>query len=133
KLNFSWDEVHEIAEELEHIESEKLIERLDEFLGYPEIDPHGDPIPNKEGKFEKTIKMPLSELDENENGICIAVKNTSKDFLLYLNKVSIALGDEITVISKEKFDNSMIVSVHKKNITLSAMVCRNIYVQKKTY
>lgn len=133
KLNFSWDEVHEIAEELEHIESEKLIERLDEFLGYPETDPHGDPIPNKEGNFEKTTKTLLSELDEKEVGICIAVKDTSKDFLLYLNKVSIALGDQITIISKEKFDNSMTILVHNKTITLSAMVCRSIYVQKKTY
>ncbi len=131
KLDFSWDEVHEIAEELEHIESEKLIERLDAFLGFPETDPHGDPIPNKEGIYEKTIKTLLSEFEENEKGICIAVKNTSKDFLRYLNKVSIALGDEITVVSKEKFDNSMIVLVNGKEITLSAMVCRNIYAQKK--
>ncbi len=133
KLNFSWDEVHEIAEELEHIESEKLIERLDAFLGFPETDPHGDPIPNKEGVYEKTIKTLLSEFEENEKGICVAVKNTSKDFLLYLNKVSIALGDEITVLSKEKFDNSMNILVKGKEVTLSATVCRNIYAQKKTY
>ena len=88
KLDFSWDEVHEIAEELEHIESEKLIDRLDAFLGFPETDPHGDPIPNKEGVFEKTLKTLLSEFDENEKGVCIAVKNTSKEFLMYLNKVS---------------------------------------------
>ncbi|ATA88855.1 metal-dependent transcriptional regulator [Capnocytophaga stomatis] len=132
KLNFSWDEVHEIAEELEHIESEKLIERLDAFLGFPETDPHGDPIPNKEGIFEKTIKILLSEFEENETGICVAVKNTSKEFLLYLNKVSIALGDEITVLSKEKFDNSMVVLVNNKEVTLSSMVCRNIYAQKVT-
>ncbi|ATA68704.1 metal-dependent transcriptional regulator [Capnocytophaga cynodegmi] len=130
KLNFSWDEVHEIAEELEHIESEKLIERLDAFLGFPETDPHGDPIPNREGVFEKTIKILLSEFEENETGICVAVKNTSKEFLLYLNKVSIALGDEITILSKEKFDNSMVVLVNNKEVTLSSMVCRNIYAQK---
>lgn len=131
KLDFSWDEVHEIAEELEHIESEKLIERLDAFLGFPEKDPHGDPIPNKHGFYEKTTKTLLSELDKNEKGICIAVKNTSKDFLRYLSKVSITLGDEIVVKSKEKFDNSMIVSIHNKEINLSAMVCRNLYVQKE--
>ncbi|GIM52886.1 metal-dependent transcriptional regulator [Capnocytophaga cynodegmi] len=130
KLNFSWDEVHEIAEELEHIESEKLIERLDAFLGFPETDPHGDPIPNREGVFEKTIKILLSEFEENETGTCVAVKNTSKEFLLYLNKVSIALGDEITILSKEKFDNSMVVLVNNKEVTLSSMVCRNIYAQK---
>lgn len=131
KLDFSWDEVHEIAEELEHIESEKLIERLDAFLGFPEIDPHGDPIPSKEGFFERASKTLLCELNENEKGTCIAVKNTSKDFLLYLNKVSIALGDEITVLSKEKFDSSMTILVNNQSVALSAMVCRNIYIQKK--
>lgn len=132
KLNFSWDEVHEIAEELEHIESEKLIERLDAFLGFPETDPHGDPIPTKEGLYEKTIKTLLCEFEEHEKGICIAVKNTSKEFLLYLTKLSIALGDEIVVLNKEKFDNSMTVLVNGKQVTLSAVVCRNIYAQKKT-
>ncbi|MDO5104583.1 metal-dependent transcriptional regulator [Capnocytophaga sp.] len=132
KLDFSWDEVHEIAEELEHIESEKLIERLDAFLGFPETDPHGDPIPSKEGFFERTSKTLLCELNENEKGTCIAVKNTSKDFLLYLNRVSIALGDEITVLNKEKFDSSMIVLVNNQSVTLSAMVCRNIYIQKNS-
>ena len=131
KLDFSWDEVHEIAEELEHIESEKLIDRLDAFLGFPETDPHGDPIPNKEGVFEKTLKTLLSEFDENEKGVCIAVKNTSKEFLMYLNKVSIALGDEITVLSKEEFDNSMTVRVNERVITLSSAVCRNLYVKKR--
>lgn len=133
KLDFSWDEVHEIAEELEHIESEKLIDRLDAFLGFPETDPHGDPIPNKEGVFEKTLKTLLSEFDENEKGVCIAVKNTSKEFLMYLNKVSIALGDEITVLSKEEFDNSMTVRVNERVITLSSAVCRNLYVKKRIY
>lgn len=130
KLQFSWDEVHDIAEELEHIESEKLIERLDAFLGYPETDPHGDPIPNKDGVFVRKIKTLLSDLSPNEKGICIAVKNTSKDFLLYLNKISIGLGDEITVISREEFDGSMIISIDNKQVTLSSMVSRNIYVEK---
>lgn len=130
KLQFSWDEVHDIAEELEHIESEKLIERLDAFLGYPDTDPHGDPIPNKDGVFVRKIKTLLSDLSPKEKGICIAVKNTSKDFLLYLNKISIGLGDEITVISREDFDNSMTISIDNKQVTISSMVCRNIYVEK---
>lgn len=130
KLHFSWDEVHEIAEELEHIESEKLIQRLDEFLGFPETDPHGDPIPDKDGFFEKKVNLLLSELGEKEKGICVAVKNTSKEFLLYLSKISITLGSEITVLSKEKFDNSLTVLIENKEITLSSMVCRNIYIQK---
>ena len=128
KLNFSWDEVHEIAEELEHIQSEKLIERLDAFLDFPKKDPHGDPIPNKEGVFTTTIQTLLSELKQGDKGICAAVKNTSKEFLVYLNKMNIALGDEIEVLSKEPFDDSMTLLVNDKQINLSAMVCRNIYV-----
>ena len=128
KLNFSWDEVHEIAEELEHIQSEKLIERLDAFLGFPQKDPHGDPIPNKEGVFTTTIQTLLSELKQGDKGVCVAVKNTSKEFLVYLNKMNIALGDELEVLSKEPFDDSMFLLVNDKHINLSAMVCRNIYV-----
>jgi len=130
KLNFSWDEVHEIAEELEHIQSEKLIERLDAFLDFPKKDPHGDPIPNKEGVFTTTIQTLLSELKQGDKGICAAVKNTSKEFLVYLNKMNIALGDEIEVLSKEPFDDSMTLLVNDKQINLSAMVCRNIYVME---
>ncbi|WP_304335732.1 metal-dependent transcriptional regulator [Capnocytophaga leadbetteri] len=128
KLNFSWDEVHEIAEELEHIQSDKLISRLDAFLGFPERDPHGDPIPNEQGVFTTTIKTLLSELNDGDKGVCIAVKNTSKEFLVYLNKVGIALENEIEIISKEPFDNSMTVLVNDQKVNLSAIVCRNIYV-----
>ena len=128
KLHFSWDEVHDIAEELEHIQSEVLIDRLDAFLGSPDKDPHGDPIPNKEGVFYNTIKTLLSELDNGDSGTCVAVKNTSKEFLVYLSKMGIALGNEITVVSKEPFDNSMTIRINDKIIQLSAMVCRNIYI-----
>ena len=128
KLHFSWDEVHDIAEELEHIQSEVLIDRLDAFLGSPDKDPHGDPIPNKEGVFYNTIKTLLSELDSGDSGTCVAVKNTSKEFLVYLSKMGIALGNEITVVSKEPFDNSMTIRINDTIIQLSAMVCRNIYI-----
>ena len=132
KLNFSWHEVHEIAEELEHIQSDKLIERLDALLGFPDKDPHGDPIPNKQGVFSNTIKTLLSELKQGDKGVCIAVKNTSKEFLLYLSKVGIALGNEIEVISREPFDDSMLIKVNnEQNISLSAIVCRNIYINGK--
>ena len=89
KLNFSWDEVHEIAEELEHIQSEKLIERLDAFLGFPQKDPHGDPIPNKEGVFTTTIQTLLSELKQGDKGMCVTVKNTSKEFLVLRDRKSV--------------------------------------------
>ena len=108
--------MHEIAEELEHIQSDKLISRLDAFLGFPERDPHGDPIPNEQGVFSTTIKTLLSELNDGDKGVCIAVKNTSKEFLVYLNKVGIALENEIEYISKEPFDNSMTVLVNDQKV-----------------
>src|SRR6476620_10944195 len=77
KLNFSWDEVHDVAEQLEHIKSEKLINKLDEFLGVPTEDPHGDPIPDATGRINANEKQLLSELNENQSGICVGVKDTS--------------------------------------------------------
>jgi DtxR family Mn-dependent transcriptional regulator len=107
KLNFSWDEVHEIAEQLEHIKSEQLINKLDEFLGNPTEDPHGDPIPDANGKIIKTEKLLLSDLNENQTGICIGVKDSSSEFLKYLDKQGIALGSRIELIAKEEFDLSL--------------------------
>lgn len=104
KLNFSWDEVHEVAEQLEHIQSEKLVAELDALLGFPKVDPHGDPIPDKNGHLQTTAKVLLSNLQVGDKGICVGVKNSSKEFLQYLDKLSIALGNEIEVLSKEPFD-----------------------------
>ena len=91
KLQFSWDEVHDIAEQLEHIKSEKLINKLDDFLGNPTEDPHGDPIPDANGKINKVEKLVLAELNENQTGICIGVKDSSTQFLKYLDKNQILL------------------------------------------
>ena len=104
KLNFSWDEVHDVAEQLEHIKSPKLINELDEFLGFPKKDPHGDPIPDKDGNFQKIEKRLLSTLEENKFGICVGVNDSSSEFLKYLDKHQISLGQQIKVISKESFD-----------------------------
>jgi DtxR family transcriptional regulator, Mn-dependent transcriptional regulator len=130
KLQFSWDEVHEIAEELEHIQSEKLIEKLDAFLEYPSEDPHGDPIPDKNGNVVKTEKHPLSELEINEKGICVGVKDSSSPFLQYLNKQKIALGSEICVLEKEPFDNSTIIQINEVKILISNKVASNLLVKK---
>tara|TARA_B110000003_G_scaffold174149_1_gene173758 strand:- start:7691 stop:8344 length:654 start_codon:yes stop_codon:yes gene_type:complete len=129
KLNFSWDEVHDVAEQLEHIKSAKLIDELDAFLGFPKKDPHGDPIPNKEGKFHKIEKRLLSTLEENQSGICIGVNDSSSEFLKYLDKYQISLGQEIKVISKEPFDGSFLILVNKKEITISYKISNNIYIQ----
>lgn len=129
KLNFSWDEVHEVAEQLEHIKSEKLINELDAFLNYPKEDPHGDPIPDKHGNINKTEKILLSQAMVNTTCICVGVKDSSTDFLKYLDKQQIALGTTIRVISKETFDESMAIEVNKVPINISRTVSNNIYIK----
>jgi len=130
KLDFSWDEVHEVAEQLEHIKSEKLIAQLDKFLGYPKNDPHGDPIPDEEGNIEIIEKKVLGELQENEEGICVGVDDSSSSFLKYLDKLNISLGNKIKVIEKEAFDDSMVLDVEGQIISISSLASRNIYIKK---
>ena len=129
KLDFSWDEVHDIAEQLEHIKSEKLINKLDDFLGNPTEDPHGDPIPDANGRIVKIEKRLLSELEKNQAGICVGVKDTSSDFLQYLDKQEIALGSQIQILEKESFDSSYRIRVANKEIMISNKIASNIYIQ----
>ena len=104
KLGFGWDQVHLIAEQLEHIKSEELIENLDDFLGNPKYDPHGDPIPNKEGKIEKMNQKLLVELKIQQKGIITGVKKGTASLLSYLDKEKIKLGDSIKVLEVLEFD-----------------------------
>ena len=129
KLNFPWDEVHDIAEQLEHIKSEKLINKLDDFLGNPTEDPHGDPIPNANGQIISIDKQLLSELNEEQVGICVGVKDTSSEFLKYLDKQEIALGSKIEIISKESFDLSLKIKVDLKELTISNKIASNLFVK----
>lgn len=129
KLNFSWDEVHVIAEQLEHIKSEELIERLDRFLEYPSVDPHGDPIPDKDGNIQTRNKVKLSALKENEQSILLSVKDSSADFLKYLNKKKIAIGNTIKVLSVEPFDRSMQIEMNSKQFIISENVADNLYLK----
>lgn len=129
KLNFSWDEVHEVAEELEHIKSEKLINELDAFLKYPKEDPHGDPIPDKYGNITKTEKTLLSQMHVNIPCICVGVKNSSKEFLQYLDKIKLELGSPIEVLDKEPFDQSMIIKLNNQQLNISAMTANNLFVK----
>jgi DtxR family transcriptional regulator, Mn-dependent transcriptional regulator len=129
KLGFSWDEVHEIAEELEHIKSEKLINKLDAFLGFPVADPHGDPIPDANGVIKKIEKQLLSEVEINESFHCVGVKDSSTDFLKYLDKQKIALGSVVKVIDKEDFDDTLTVEIDGKRLTISNKIANNLYVQ----
>ena len=129
KLNFSWDEVHDVAEQLEHIKSTKLINELDAFLEFPKMDPHGDPIPDKEGKFQKIEKKLLSTLKENQLGVCVGVNDSSSEFLKYLDRYQISLGQKIRVVSKESFDGSVTILINNKVISISQKIANNIYIQ----
>jgi len=129
KLGFAWDEVHEIAEQLEHIKSESLINKLDAFLEFPAFDPHGDPIPDENGVIKKVNKLLLSEVDLNKEYHCIGVKDSASDFLKYLDKQKIALGSTFIVKEKESFDDTLLVAVNAKEITISNKIANNLYVQ----
>ncbi|MDO5971884.1 metal-dependent transcriptional regulator [Flavivirga aquimarina] len=129
KLNFSWDEIHDVAEQLEHIKSEKLISQLDAFLEYPTHDPHGDPIPDKSGKIKKIDKILLSEAQIGDDCICVGVQDSSSEFLKYLDKNCIALGTELKVIHKEPFDNSITIQILTKEFTISNMIANNLFVK----
>ncbi len=129
KLNFSWDEVHDIAEQLEHIKSEKLINKLDDFLGNPTEDPHGDSIPNASGQIIAIEKQLLSEVSENKTGICVGVKDSSSEFLKYLDKQEIALGSRIEIIEKETFDSSLKIKVNSKELIISNKIAGNLFVK----
>ena len=129
KLNFSWDEVHDVAEQLEHIKSPKLTRELDAFLGFPKTDPHGDPIPDHEGRFDSVEKRLLSSLKENEVGVCVGVDDSSSNFLQYLDKNGISLGEKIEVLSIESFDGSLSIKVAGKVLSISSKIATNIYIQ----
>lgn len=129
KLLFKWDEVHDIAEQLEHIQSNELISRLDDFLGNPDFDPHGDPIPDANGQFKRTSKRLLSDLKKGEGGICVGVKETVPEFLQYLNKKQIAIGTRITVMGKEFFDGSMVIQVGNENFFISSKIAQNLFIK----
>jgi DtxR family Mn-dependent transcriptional regulator len=131
KLKFSWDEVHEIAEELEHIKSEKLVNRLDEFLEFPDFDPHGDPIPNTNGEIKKIHKMLLMEGDLETTYLCIGVKDTSSDFLQYLDKQKIALGSVITILEKDNYDDLMRVEINGIQSVISTKIAGNLFIKKQ--
>jgi DtxR family Mn-dependent transcriptional regulator len=132
KLNFNWDEVHDIADQLEHIKSEKLTDSLDKFLEYPKRDPHGDPIPDKEGEFSVANKKVLADLEIGESAVCIGVKDSSSEFLNYLDKQGISLGKSIEVDDIEKFDHSVLVSFDNKTLRLSERVAKNLYIKTKS-
>ncbi len=128
-LNFSWDEVHDVAEQLEHIKSEKLINELDALLEFPTHDPHGDPIPDKDGNINKLNKVKLSSLNENEQSELLSVKDSSDEFLRYLNKRKIKIGDTIKVVNIEPYDKSIQIEINQKEMVISENVAENLYLK----
>ncbi|MDO7845751.1 metal-dependent transcriptional regulator [Hymenobacter sp. M29] len=129
QLGFSWDEVHDVAEELEHVQSPLLMRRLDAFLGHPALDPHGDPIPAEDGAMRRPTHRLLADLCTGERGTLAAVKNTTAPFLQYLDKVGLQLGAVVQVLDKVAFDNSFELRINKERTALiSAEVSRNLFV-----
>lgn len=128
KLNFSWDEVHEIAEQLEHVKSLKLVNQLDAFLEYPTHDPHGDPIPDKDGNYSPIKSVNIFEVEIGKVGALSFVKNATDAFLKYLNKNKLALGDTIKVIEQEPFDSSLTIETNNRKLVISKEVAQNLYV-----
>lgn len=129
KLNFAWDEVHEVAEQLEHIHSPLLIQRLDAYLNFPKFDPHGDPIPDEFGDVRSRPRVELAEMEINQTGQIVAVKDSSAAFLRYLDKVGAYIGARIKILDKVEFDGSLEILVdQKKNLFMSKEVASNILV-----
>lgn len=130
KLNFTWDEIHEIAEELEHIKSDKLVARLDEYLDFPKFDPHGDPIPNDQGQFFKRKQVQLDQMAPGQKGVIVGVKEHSTAFLQFLENQGLILGAHIQFLEKFEFDESVKIKIEsKKEETISKKVSQNLYVQ----
>lgn len=131
KLRFSWESVHDIAEDLEHIKSDELVNRLDAFLDYPKFDPHGDPIPNAQGKFTIRNQMPISDLLPGNKAMLLGVREHETSFLQYLNELNISLGTEFTIKSFNHFDKSMNVLIdHTRETLVSDKVCQILLVKK---
>jgi len=130
KLGFNWDAVHEIAEQLEHIESDELIKKLDEFLDFPKTDPHGDPIPNKDGIMPDLGYSHLSEIKPNKHCVLMGVAKDSALFLQLLTKLNLSLGSKIVILEINEFDRSLFLKVEEKEpIFISHDVAKNILVK----
>lgn len=127
-LNFSWDQVHETAEQLEHVNSPLLIEKLDEFLGFPKFDPHGDPIPNKDGEFTERETHILASCAAGSNVIVAGVKEDGAVFLQYLDRIGMRIGAKILVADTIPFDNSLILEVEGREVVLSGEFAKQIHV-----
>lgn len=128
KLNFKWDEVHDVAEELEHISSKELIDRLDDFMGNPKYDPHGDPIPDCNGLLKAHELKPVSSLVLSDSGIISGVRDHSSSFLQYLEKMQLTIGKKIKVAEINEYDHSVILNLEDKKVHISRDVANNLLI-----
>jgi DtxR family transcriptional regulator, Mn-dependent transcriptional regulator len=129
-LKFKWDEVHAMAEELEHVSSDSLLNRIDEYLSYPKFDPHGDPIPDANGKLSETNFTRLSDQSKNQTSVIAAVSEHSPEFLKYLDETGLTLGSHLKVLKKYSFDNSVEIMLNgKKQLHISGSVAEKIYIK----
>ncbi len=130
KLGFTWDEIHEVAEQLEHIHSTSLINKLDEFLGFPKVDPHGDPIPDNKGRLKVLPQVSLDQLQHGYDGVIMAVKDSDSSLLKFLDKIGAHPGKKIKILSKEEYDGSLEVLIESSKAFLSKEVSKNILVSE---
>lgn len=128
KLKFGWNEVHPIAEELEHVSSRQLIDRLDEYLGFPQFDPHGDPIPDSKGKIRNVSKIPLMELPNHQLAEVCQVTNQSDEMLELLQHRNIGIGTRLEVKKHFDFDHSIEIKIKNHSFTISEQLAKNIFV-----
>lgn len=129
KMGFGWENVHEIAEQLEHIHSEVFFDKMDEILNYPKVDPHGEPIPDKDGNVIQADLKKLSKCQENDRVELASVTTSSEEFLSFLNKRNLSLGTEIKVLQREDFDQSMKVFYNDQEENFSKTVCDRLLVK----
>lgn len=130
KFDFKWDEVHDIAEQLEHVNSPELVDRLEKYLDYPEFDPHGDPIPSKNGAISYRHNLTLDQGKIGEEVVVVGVKDHTAEFLKYLESLNIQLGTRIKVLDVVEYDKSKRVNIHRKDVFLSNPVCKNLLVKE---
>lgn len=127
-LGFAWDKVHDVAEQLEHIQSSLLIEKLDAFLGYPKMDPHGEPIPDHKGKVKTQPQRSLDVLQKGYAGVIVAVKDSDPSLLKYLDKIGAIPGKKIKLLNREAYDESIEIEINRNRISISKEVSKNILV-----
>jgi len=128
KLDFTWDEVHEVAEQLEHIKSAKLIDKLDKFLDYPAFDPHGDVIPTAKGEMKMPVKKTLNDEETGHSCTMVGVKDNSATFLQYVDRIGLIMNNKIKIISKQLYDDLIEIEVNGKRSSVSPKFAENIVI-----